>query len=119
MNPSKNQIQTLGEVISSLEHKRDNQYADLKMQLSKTFNHYKPINLIKENIKDIGGSAIQNTHILETAISLVGGYFSKKIVIGKSKSFAKKLLGYALQYGVSSFISKKIKPKDTHQKQNQ
>lgn len=111
MSTSKNQIQTLGETISSLEQKRKNQYAALKAQMTQTYEHYKPSNLIKENIKSLGGSAIQKTNLIETAISLVGGYFSKKIVIGKSKTFTKKLLGYALQYTVSNFISKKIKPK--------
>lgn len=58
---------------------REKQYDDLKVQLSKTFEQHKPINLIKENLKDIGESAIQKAHILETAISLVAVYFSKKI----------------------------------------
>jgi hypothetical protein len=108
MGQSKNQIQRLNKAISSLEHKRENQYADLKLQLSKTFEYYKPINVIKENIKDIGSFAILKANILETAISLVGGYFSKKIVIGKSKTLTKKIIGYALHYAVSSLISKKL-----------
>ena len=110
MSTSKNQIQTLGETISSLEQQRKNQYADLKAQITQTYQHYTPSNLIKENIKSLGGSALQKTNLIETALSLLGGYFSKKLVIGTPKTFAKKLLGYTLQYTVSNFISKKIMP---------
>lgn len=116
MSTSKNQIQTLGETIRSLEQQRKNQYADLNAQMTQTYQYYTPANLIKENIKSLGGSALQKTNLIETAIGLLGSYFSKKIVIGTSKTFTNKLLGFALQYTVFNFISKKIKPKNTSKK---
>ena len=105
---SKNQIQSLDRAISSLENKRKNEFGDLKDQFFKTSEHFKPINLINQTIRDLGASPVIKTNLFETLISVTGGYFSKKMIIGKSNSITKILLGYVLQYSVTNFISKKV-----------
>lgn len=114
MSHSKNQTKTLDDTVSCLEHKREYQYAELKGQFSKTVEDYNPVNIIKDVIKDVGGNAIQNNTILETSASLVGGYLVKKIIVGRSNTLTKKLLGYALHYAVSKFISKKLNTSSTN-----
>jgi hypothetical protein len=108
MTPSKNQIQSLDKAISSLENQRRNEFIDLKNQLHETSEHFRPINLLNQTIKDLGESPVLKTNLFETLISVTGGYFSKKMIIGKSNSIIKKLLGYVLQYSVTNFISKKV-----------
>jgi hypothetical protein len=44
---------------------------------------------------------------LKVALGLGAGYFSRKLVIGKSAGIVKKALGTALQYGITNFIAKK------------
>ncbi|MBZ9650912.1 hypothetical protein [Psychroflexus montanilacus] len=116
MSQAKNQIKTLDDTVTCLKHRSEFQFTDLKKQLSKTVDDYKPVNIIKEVVKDLGGSAIQKNNILETPISLMGGYFLKKIVVGKSKTLTRTLVGYALQFVVSNFISKKLNTITTHKK---
>ncbi|MGZ0016497.1 hypothetical protein [Yeosuana sp. AK3] len=108
MAPSKNQIQSLDKAISLLESQRRMEFIDLKNQFFETREHFRPLNLLNETIKDFGESPVIKTNLFETIISITGGYFSKKLIIGKSNSFVKILLGYVLQYGVTNFISKKV-----------
>lgn len=108
MTPSRNQIQFLDNAISSLESQRRIEYSELKNQFFETREQFTPINLLNETIKDFGESPVIKTNLFETIISITGGYFSKKLIIGKSNSFMKNLLGYVLQFGVTNFISKKV-----------
>ncbi|NCO63984.1 MAG: hypothetical protein GW839_13445 [Flavobacteriales bacterium] len=108
MAPSKNQIQSLDKAISLLESQKRIEFIDLKNQFFKTREHFRPLNLLNETIKDFGESPVIKANLFETIISITGGYFSKKLIIGKSNSFIKNLLGYVLQFGVTNFISKKV-----------
>lgn len=108
MRPSKNQIQSLEEAISYLENQRKDEFNDLKVQLFKTSEHFRPINLLNQTIKDLGESPVLKTNLFETLISVTGGYVSKRMIIGKSNSFTKKILGYVLQYGATNFISRTV-----------
>lgn len=108
MRPSKNQVQSLEEAISSLENQRKKEFDDLKVQLFKTSEHFRPINIISQTIKVLGESPVLKTNLFETLISVTGGYFSKKLIMGKSNSYSKKILGYVIQYGATNFISKKV-----------
>ncbi len=65
------------------------------------------INSIASNPKDRCYYCKRN--IFEAIFSIAGGYFSKKIVLGKTNSFGKNILGYLLQFAVTNFISKKVK----------
>jgi hypothetical protein len=46
-------------------------------------------------------------NLLKVALGLGAGYFSRKMVVGKSAGIVKKALGTALQYGITNFIAKK------------
>lgn len=108
MTPSKNNIQSLDKAISSLENQRRNEFSDLKNQLHETTEHFRPINLLNQTIKDLRESTEIKNNLLETLMSVAGGYFSKKLIIGKSNSFFRKTLGFVLQYSVTNYISKKV-----------
>jgi len=108
MKPSNNRMQSLDKAISLLENQRKNEFVELKEQFFKTGEHFRPINILNQTIKDLGESPVIKTNLFETLISVTGGYFSKKMVIGKSNSIIKTLMGYVLQYSVTNFISKKV-----------
>ena len=99
---------TLDEAIVYLESKRERELIDLKNQVDYTIESLKPINLLNDTIASFTGNSETKQSILESILSISGGYFSKKLIMGKSNSFIKKILGYVLQYGVTSFISKKV-----------
>lgn len=108
MASSKNQIQSLDRMISSLENQRKNEFNDLKDQFLETGDHFRPINILNQTIKDLGESPVLKTNLFETLISVTGGYASRKMIMGKSSSFIKIILGYILQYSATNFISKRV-----------
>lgn len=111
MRPSKNQIQSLEEAINYLENQKNKEFDELKVQLFKTSEHFRPINILSQTIKVLGESPVLKTNLFETLISVTGGYFSKKLILGKSNSFSKKILGYVIQYSATNFISKNVSSK--------
>ncbi|MGM5469601.1 hypothetical protein ACS386_04940 [Flavobacteriaceae bacterium LMO-SS05] len=108
MIPSKNQKQSLDKAICALEIQRKTEFVELKEQFFKTGEHFRPINILNQTIKDLGESPVLKTNLFEALISVTGGYFSRKMILGKSNSLIKNLLGYVLQYGITNFISKKV-----------
>lgn len=108
MKQHKSQMQLLDDAILLLEVKRRKEYNDLKTQFYKTSESFKPINIFNQTVKDFRELPEVKTNLLETILSISGGYFSKKLLLGKSNSLVKSILGYVLQYAVTNFISKKV-----------
>jgi hypothetical protein len=108
MKKNKNQTNLLDNAIFLLEKKRDTEFIALKAQLHTVYESVKPVNLLNQTLIDFNESPDIKSNILQSVISLAGGYLSKKIVFGNTHSIFKKVLGYVLQYGVTNFISKKV-----------
>ena len=108
MKKHKNEIVLLNNTILFLEARRKKEYEDLRIQFYETSENFRPINIFKQTIKDFTEISEVKTNIFETLVSITAGYFSKKIIIGKSNSFIKNIFGYVLQYTVTNFISKKV-----------
>ena len=113
MKSYKNQNEQLDIAIELLEHKRDLKFYELQKQLAVTYESVKPINILNQTLTDFKESTEIKSNVLQSVISIAGGYASKKLFLGKTNSTFKKILGYVLQYGVTSFISKKV---DTNSK---
>ena len=110
MKKYKNQMDLLDSAILVLQNKRDHEFNDLKSQLHNVYESVKPINILKQTITEFKTSPDIKSNLLQTAISLGGGYLSKKVLLGNTHSLFKKILGYVLQYGVTNYISKKVDP---------
>lgn len=104
----KDQNTALDIAISRLEIEKKEKYEDLKWQLEVTANSLKPINIIKDTVQDFQQSPDLKSSFVKGIASLTGGYLSKKLLFGKSKSTIKNILGYVLQYGMTHLISKKV-----------
>jgi hypothetical protein len=108
MKKYKNNIEVLNTAIFILEERKKQEYNDLKLQFYETSENFRPINIFKQSVKDFTEIGEVRTNLFETLLSITGGYFSKKIIIGKSNSIIKNIFGYALQYTVTNFIAKKV-----------
>lgn len=109
MKTYKNKSRELQDRIIALENKRKNEFAVLKIQSQIAYQELSPTSLLNRAVTDIKESQNAKGNIFETALSVVGGYLSKKIFVGKSNSLFKSILGYAVQYASTKFISKNIK----------
>ncbi|OFX28065.1 MAG: hypothetical protein A2033_05920 [Bacteroidetes bacterium GWA2_31_9] len=77
----------------------------LKDQFHVIYESVRPINIIKNTIKDITSSPILSENLLGSMIGLATGFISKKIVVGSSGNIFKKLLGSVIQFGVTNVVS--------------
>lgn len=93
--------------IKRLERRRFIMEEDLKDHFHVLLNDLKPANILKNTLQEVQESTSLKHNLLKVAIGLGAGYFSRKMVIGKSAGFVKKALGTALQYGITNFIAKK------------
>ena len=50
-----------------------------------TYESIKTINIIKDTFQDFTHSPDLKSNLLQTAVSITGGYLSKKLLFGKSK----------------------------------
>jgi hypothetical protein len=77
----------------------------LQEQLKITFESLKPVNLLRNTIKDISTSPDLIDNIIGNLAGLASGYLSKKIFVGKSGNLIRKIIGAFVQLGVSKFVS--------------
>lgn len=95
----------LKKAIQLLEIKQKEEGLLLKEQCKTTYDSLRPINLIKNTLKDLVTPDLKS-NLLDSTLSLAAGYVSKKAVIGSTHNPIKQLLGTVLQMGVTSIVSK-------------
>ncbi len=93
--------------IKRLERKSMLIEEDLKDEFHIILESLKPSNILKHTIHEFQESTELKHNLFKVALGLGAGYFSRKLVIGKSAGLVKKALGTALQYGITNFIAKK------------
>lgn len=101
-----NAVASLKESIRLLEIKQTEEGEILKQQFRITLESFKPVNLIKNSIKELTGSSEIKTTLFETIVSIITGYITKKIMIKSDGNPFLKIIGVMLQFGVTSVIAK-------------
>ncbi len=99
----------LEKAIKRLEARKLLLEEDLKADFHVVLESLKPANILKHTIHEVQESTPLKHNLLKVAVGLGAGYFSRKLVIGKSAGIVKKALGTALQYGITNFVAKKNK----------
>ncbi|MGN6194863.1 MAG: hypothetical protein ACTHOB_07990 [Ginsengibacter sp.] len=97
----------LATAIKRLERKKAVMEEDLKDHFHILLEDLKPKNILKNTIDEVQESTELKHNLFKVALGLGAGYFSRKMVVGKSAGILKKALGTALQYGVTNFVAKK------------
>jgi hypothetical protein len=98
-------IAGLKNAIQVLEVQQRIKGHELKEQISLTYESLKPVNLIRNTLKDLFSSQYTTENISGAAMGAVSGLILKNILIGKSGNAFKRLLGSILQMGISKIIS--------------
>jgi hypothetical protein len=103
----KNQLVLLYEKIATLEGKRKLELVALQEQYACLIDSARPSNLLKQSFSEVYHNATLNKKtIINTITSFVVVYFSKKIILGKSKNPTKKLIGDLLQFAIPLVVNK-------------
>lgn len=95
----------LKNAIELLEFEQTYKWQIVKKQLLVVHEGLKPLNLIKSTISEATSSPYLMENILGAAAGLASGYVSRKIVIGRSANVIRKLIGSAIQFGVTNVVA--------------
>jgi hypothetical protein len=99
-------VAELKAAISLLEEKQEYEGLLLKEQFNITYESLKPANFIRSTISKLFLAPDMKEGFFNTSLSLLVGFFSKKIAIGSSKNPFKQIIGNLLQRGVASAVSR-------------
>jgi hypothetical protein len=97
----------LDTAIKRLERKRRLQEEEMREHFHIILENLKPTNILKHSLHEVQESTLLKHNLFKVALGLGAGYFSRKLVVGKSAGLVKKALGTALQYGITQFVAKK------------
>ena len=96
--------QQLEVAIGRLKLREQEEKEMLVEQFHATVESFKPINLIKKAFGSIKGTEL-GSDIINAAVGIGAGLLSKNVLIGKSTSVIKRILGTALEVGVAKAVS--------------
>lgn len=92
--------------IVELENRKVNEKQALVNDFHAITESLKPLNLLKSTFHKVKESQGISGNILKAAVGLGVGLLSKKILISKSTSVVKTLLGAAIKMGVAGLVAK-------------
>ncbi len=91
--------------IQLLEVDQANKEQLLREQFCYTYESLKPINIIKNTIKDISSSPYLIENMVGSAIGLGTGFLSKKLIVGASGNIVRRIIGGIVEFGVTNLVS--------------
>jgi len=103
---TKNQTDLLNELIISTRNKRAYELESLREEIHGVCESLRPFNLIKEVFQEVANSSEIKHNMTNSTIGFVTGFFFKKLLMGNSKNFGKKILGTVIHFGVANLVSK-------------
>lgn len=104
---SVNNTDDIAIAIEKLERKKNVLEQELRDDFHKVATSLRPGNILKSTIAEVRESTPLRHNLLQVALGLGAGYFSRKLVVGKSAGLLKKALGTALQFGVTKLVAGK------------
>lgn len=101
-----NQTEILKHKIALLQLNQEYEKIAIQQQYLLLQNSLTMSTIVEQGVTEFYKNMTHKNKLLPTVLSLVGGYLSKKIVVGHSKKLTKNLLGYGVQFVTTQLISK-------------
>jgi hypothetical protein len=98
-------VAALKNAIQELETERKVKEQLLREQFYLTYESLKPVNILRNTLKNLFSSENLLENISGNAIGSISGFILKSIFVGKSATKLKKLVGAILQFGIAKVIS--------------
>jgi len=96
----------LHQAIALLETEQQQNELILKAQFKLTYESFKPVNLLRNSIKDIASEPELINNLIGATVGMASGYLSKKIVVGTSHNIFRKLFGSLVEFGVADLVAR-------------
>lgn len=94
--------------ISDLELMEKEQKSSLKGSYQHLLSSLHPANIMKATMKNVVETPGLRSTVLDTVISAGAGVLGKKIFMGRSTNFFRKLGGLTTQFFISNFVRNKM-----------
>ena len=101
-----NSENSLRVAILQLEKEQAAEIMSLKAQYLAAYESVKPINLVKNTVKEITATPELKDEIINASIGLATGYVSKLLFQGNSHSPVRKLFGTVLMFGITNAVTR-------------
>ena len=82
----RNQTEILDQKIAQLTQQHKLELMELKEQFQIVQNHLSPGNLVQEGFEGLYKSVTHKKNLMTTVLQILGGYVSKKVVVGNSEN---------------------------------
>jgi hypothetical protein len=99
--------ETLSLTILMLEKRREMYFDELKTHLEFSYKSLQPVNLVKTGIRELVGSPEVKQGIFSNLVGLVGGFITKKIIIGPAQGVIRNSIGTIMQIIMTNLVSRK------------
>lgn len=96
----------LQQAILELERQKNSESLALRTQWDHTRKNLNPLTILKDGVKDLFTSPDVRSGALKGIIGLATGFVTRKLIVGKSGSTARKLVGTLAQTGATSLAFK-------------
>jgi hypothetical protein len=103
---SKNETDSLNELIILQELKYDTELEALSEQFQVAYESLKPINLIKSLFHEVTVAPEIKNDLANNVIGLGTGFLSKKLLVDGSHSPVKRVIGTIAQFAIANLVSK-------------
>jgi hypothetical protein len=97
----------LKEAIFELEIKKTEQGRAIKEKFYEIKENLRPANIIRNTFDEVATSPRLRLNLLGAVVGLGAAYFSRKLVVGRSVSVFRNILGSVLQLGISAVVASK------------
>jgi len=106
MQPIKND-HDLQLAILELEKQKTDHGQALRDQWDVTKENLNPMTMLKDGVKELFSAPDVRTGVFKGLLGLASGFVTRKLVVGKSDSMARKVVGTLAQTGVTSLAFKR------------
>lgn len=110
MNHYSTEQKKLYSKMALLKLKQKQQILDIKSGLSNTAEYLKPSRLITRTMVELKEEPIFRSSIIQTTLSLFTGFLSRKVIVGKSDSFIRSMIGYISQMMITKVVAAEMDP---------
>jgi hypothetical protein len=104
----KDETDKLEATIIMLETIMEEEETQLKEQFKQSVQGLQPIRLVKSTLEKLANPPEFKEDLIDTSISLITGYFSKKLFFGSSKNSIKQAVGNLMQIGIAAYTSRHV-----------
>lgn len=108
MTSTRDRKAKLHHAIMLLKLKQEDDFELLKHEARATTEYFKPSNMISRTVDNLKQDTKVRGNLKETLVSIAIGFATKRLMIGKSNSFIKAIIGYFIQHTTSKLVKNKM-----------